>query len=736
MYCLNKNPGKRPSASQCLEHPFMKQAAQLPREQILTEIVKRVQLIKEKKKQGLEITEEDELSPISTIMTNPSTATSTPSKVSSSDATPTLSKARKLLNSISGSILPPSTPAAVPSAPSQFTTLAVPSADIKEGEHTLVASSFSDYPPVVNHVAEGDIPVLEPIALASIVSETCTAEFLDAQYILIGCEKGLFFLDITKPQQKTPIPIIHDVRFTQLQILHEYNVLIALSGRHSHIRQYSLASIRKLILYVEGNPVKLVADSNTSLPIQNVKIGQKQHDDYSHLKDTAGNNSNETMLVSEWTNDYIKIPDTRESKSFSIELTETSAYLVVILYQGITLFRWAVAPYSKFMKIKSFWVPETPLFVSFAQDGLAPVDLFIGYTSELNRVAISDSRVSEVGVHKEMKTRGMSKPRWQCIKQIPFPDSKLEQLLRESSKGTSNRKLAAISGPTLTRSKVTMSERYFLGTYNKLTKVVDANGYPMIGAGVGGWKDGVMWSEPPIKQILRPLQHVMSTGRNTLEIVEWKTASLKQRLTLDESSSFKILSSVHGYTLLGVEKKKKGVMIYWMRESSPSPRAPGDLMKKIQSEMSRPVEVLTKPLTSSEVEKMAADLESISITAASQAPPPSQISSNPTAPFFDGETSSPSSNEDAIPYSPPTSNSNPYSPPPPTSAELLSARQSPVLSPNNPVQSPPAHQFGQPSSSSTRSHPKRTDSVRDRAPPISQRSYTSAERRYLLSIFL
>jgi hypothetical protein len=550
-FLIVKNPDKRPSAMEALAHPFMTHAAELDRGKILTDIVTTAQKIKDKKKAGLDVTEEDEGD------------IGKPAKT-----TLTLKNAK---NSI------------VQLAQSSISSGSTPTPSEQEPP-----PSISDFPTIVNNVQEGCKPVLEPVILTTL-GEVLTADVLDGQYILIGNERGLSYLDLQNPSMKVPQPLLQDVRFRQIQILSEYNVLVTLAGKHDHIRQYNLSSIRKLILFAEGHAPALLAVTDTRAPIQKIEMGQKSVSEYEYL-----NHKNETdpdALVNTWSLDFIKIVNTRDTKSFSLEQTESTAYLC-ILGQGITLFRWAIDPYNKFMKIKSFWVPENPKFFSFAQDGLNAVDLFVGYSSELNRVAIHDSKVSEIRVHREMKTKSSSKARWQNMLQIPFTDSKLEQLLRENGKAsqTTNRKLAAVTGPTLKRGQ-SMTDRYFLGTYHRLTKVVDEKGYPMIGTGVGGWKDGVMWSEPPIIQILRPLQHVMSCGRNNIEIVDWKSAILKQRLTVEEGSSFRFLCPKHGATLLVVDKKKKGSMLYWMRESSPPPRQSGSILSTVMNE-SEPVNLL------------------------------------------------------------------------------------------------------------------------------------------------
>jgi hypothetical protein len=558
-----KNPDKRPTATVCLNHPFMVAAEKLNRDGILTELVRKTALIKEKKKKGLDITEEDELG---VPAKNTSVAAS---DVSTNVPADTLNlKAKQMFGNI------------IQKTPFSTTSSHAASLD----GSTL--PTIDDFPTVANNVQEGITCIFEPIILTTL-SEVLTADFLDGQYILIGTEKGLFYLDIQKPSLKVPIPIISDIRFRQIQVLSEYNVLIALSGKHDHIRQYNLASIRKLILFIEGNAAALIDKTNTNVPMLMVQLGQTDKTEYDYLN--ANQNIDQDTLLNQWANDFIKIVNTRDTREFSIEQTETTAYLC-ILGQGITLFRWAVDPYKKFMKIKSFWVPETPKFVTLTNDGIQATELFVGYSSELNRVSIQDSKVTELKVHKEMKAKASGKQRWQSFLQIPYSDTKLESILRDNARGTINRKLAAVTGPTLAR-PLQASDKYFLGTYDRLTKVVDKNSYPMVGAGVGGWKDGVMWSEVPITQILRPLQHVITVGMNTIEIVEWKSAGLRQRMTVDSSSSFRVLTSTHGETLIAVDKKKIGSMLYWMRESTPPPRPVGDILENILKEQA-PVNLL------------------------------------------------------------------------------------------------------------------------------------------------
>jgi hypothetical protein len=548
--CLIKDPRKRPSAQELLDHDFMRKASALPRQAVLKQLVDSYMRLKQKKANGERITEEDE-DDVPNVSSGPAV----------NAVAETLKQAKNLISSFNVA----------------KDNIAAGKKSNASGIENMPAPSISEFPSIISNVQDGISPIFEPVMLTTL-HEILSADFLDGQYILLGTENGLSYLDIQKPALKTPIPIISGIRFRQIQVVSKYNVLIALSGKHDHIRQYRLESIRRLILCIEGHSVSKVAKSDTRGPIQEIAVGEQKKSEYDYLDNSAVLDDN--ILCERWSNDYIKIVNTRDTRSFFMEETESTAYLC-ILAQGITVFRWAAEPYDKFMKIKSFWVPETPKFVSMSHDGLAACELFVGYSSELNRVSIADSAVTELRLHREMKVKMFGKHRWQGMVQIPFTDAKLEALLRDNASinTTVNRKLAAISGPTLKRAHTI--ERYFLGTYHRLTKVVDYNSNPMVGAGVGGWKDGVMWSEPPSCQILRPLQHVISVGNNNIEIVDWKSAALRQRMTVDGTASFRTLSSSHGHTLMAVDKKRVGSVLYWMRESSSPPREPGMVLSNI-----------------------------------------------------------------------------------------------------------------------------------------------------------
>lgn len=73
----------------------------------------------------------------------------------------------------------------------------------------------------------------------------------------------------------------------------------------------------------------------------------------------------------------------------------------VLFRNEITVLEWAKLPYLKFMKVKSFWLPETPKNFSIYHDGQFVTKLFVAYEGEANIIDFESSQVSEVQVLEE-----------------------------------------------------------------------------------------------------------------------------------------------------------------------------------------------------------------------------------------------------------------------------------------------------------------------------------------------
>ncbi|KAJ3124847.1 hypothetical protein HK098_000835 [Nowakowskiella sp. JEL0407] len=560
--CLTKDPNARPSAAKLLEHPFMQKAKTLNRQKILADLVAKAKLAKERKKLGKDVDEDEE------------EEEEKPPQEPTKAVVETLKQVKQALAANQpGSSISPTSPVA------QNVSLSVRDSSFQ---------GFADS-------TDPEKRVLTPIQIGQIIkAEVFTADVLDDQYVLIGLERGLYFIDLSAPNDRQePIPLIRNTRFKEIQIIPEYNVIIALSGKNSHIRQYKLSSIRKLIKLFTG----LAGNNghgNPSAPPS--EAGDVSSPTASELEDNPYDKlhphevEDEAGLVQKWTSDYIKIVGTRDSKNFVIQKTETTVYMAVLFRADVILFEWAKEPYLKFMKLKQFWLPPaTPKDMHLLHDGVTAREIYLSYPNEANLVRVDDSQVTEIEVHrdfrKQAKNMDVKQPRWQTFEQIPFSESRKQELQQLMRPATVNRKLASVVGSTMTRLGSRASERYFLATYHRHTRVVDSSGQPMIGAGVGGWKDGVTWMEAPNELVLRPTEYVYAVGRCSIQVADWKSAQIMQTLQVDPSATVKVLSQRPGSLFVQIERKKKDTMLLLLREKQKEPKPDAGGLAKSMSQM-------------------------------------------------------------------------------------------------------------------------------------------------------
>lgn len=215
---------------------------------------------------------------------------------------------------------------------------------------------MSDFPALINKFQEKSMEVFEPVPILACNLEILSCKILDNDFLLIGCERGLFFVDLSSAK-KIPVPILQNIKFKQIRIMYSNNVMICLSGKRDHVRQYNLQSIRKLIRYMQGHDPQALKSMDFSVPIQEAKQVDKPAPDVEYLVARQDEHNDEETLVARWCSDYIKIASTAYSKQFLVTETETTSYLLVLFKQDLTLFEWAKKPYNKFMKLKEFWLP-------------------------------------------------------------------------------------------------------------------------------------------------------------------------------------------------------------------------------------------------------------------------------------------------------------------------------------------------------------------------------------------
>lgn len=440
--------------------------------------------------------------------------------------------------------------------------------------------------------------VLKSISITNVLKmEVLTSDVLDNTYALLGTSLGLFFVDLTKAAANpTPIPLIRNIRFRQIEIVPQYNIMIALSGKHDQVRQYKLSSIRKLIKLFTGTPASELISKKAGGDMANYDINDSStldankvngavagpvdnaiDDEYKHLH--TKKLEDDHVLVARWTSDYIKIVGSKDARVCVIQHTETSVFMGVLFKQDVTLYQWAKEPYLKFMKLRAFWLPEAPKSMHLIHDGLTITDLYLIYASEANIVSVDDSKVKELFVNPEYTSiaksiKGVKNPRWQTFNQIPFHDVKRVALRAAASSGsnTVNRKLAAVAGKLMVdATNGGNQDRFFLSTYHSHTKVVDITAQPITGAEVGGWKNGVTWPDAPSDLVLRSMDYVISICKNTIVIADWITAQVIQEFKLEDSASMRVIGTKSGAVIVCVDRKKKGSVVYYLREPPVKP---------------------------------------------------------------------------------------------------------------------------------------------------------------------
>ncbi|TPX37819.1 hypothetical protein SeLEV6574_g07856 [Synchytrium endobioticum] len=582
--CLTKDPTKRPSAAQILEHPFLAKVKSLNRQKILADLVSKARVAREKKKSG-QFDDDDDIEDVEDKREEvPAKAVAETMRQAQAAA-----QAAQSLGGLAQHPLPTQQQQqAIPQNYMSAQPYGQRPSVASQAQHT--ASDTRYVGPTLEAVGETKRRILDPLPLGGHLKiDVATGDILDGQYLLIGTPSGLFFIDTYLASDKqVAVPLIREVRFKQLSVLEDYGVMIALSGKHDHVRQYRLASIRKLIKYLLGGNAFQLAKANLHSgavhAVANSAAAKEEEDDV-YGKVIGDTVEDEAALVARWTGDYIKILATRDTNEFVVQRTETTVYMAVIIRQDITLFEWAREPYSRFMKLKAFWLPETPKFIHILHDGLVVREIFLGYNTEANLVNVEDSKVKELEVSKEFLAKAGAAPatvpnskgaRWQTWAQIPFSDAKRAEMRNAQRPTTTiNRKIAAVVGPTTIR-EAAVIDRFFLATFGRHTRVVDINGQPMTGPSAGGWRDGVTWSEPSQDLMLRPVSHVAAVGNRLVEIADWKSGEVVQTLAIgQEFESLKVLASRPGKLYVLAKKRRMPGYIFCLREVGIEPLVPG-----------------------------------------------------------------------------------------------------------------------------------------------------------------
>jgi len=126
--------------------------------------------------------------------------------------------------------------------------------------------------------------------------------------------------------------VIKDTRFTRITVIEEYGVLIAICGRHQHIRMYTLQD-----LYSKNQKQRRLLRREDSF--SKIK-GTKYSSHYSIGKNNNNNNTQKGVLLT-----LVHL--------FSCPVRSRGAvFMIASVKTTIVLFMWADYPFNKFMKIK------------------------------------------------------------------------------------------------------------------------------------------------------------------------------------------------------------------------------------------------------------------------------------------------------------------------------------------------------------------------------------------------
>ena len=227
--------------------------------------------------------------------------------------------------------------------------------------------------------------------------------------------------------------VIPKVAFKDLFVLEEYGVMLAICGRTQHVRQYKLSTLKRLIRYGMTGDEQYLKTSDSQLNL-----------DQSFLK-TIFTKANDQKDY------FIKIPNSRDTSMIKLSKTATSAFVGMTNKSMLTILEWAKAPYNRFMKTKSFWLPESPKFFCLINNGKFINAIVMGYANEANSIDYETSKVTDISVNTTVGNAINNKKtsKWVHYDQLPFDDDFFNTLKKRAmaEEDKVNIKMQAVVNP-------------------------------------------------------------------------------------------------------------------------------------------------------------------------------------------------------------------------------------------------------------------------------------------------
>lgn len=369
-------------------------------------------------------------------------------------------------------------------------------------------------------------------------------------FVLFGTDKCLYAIDSSLPFEKQRfIVVIHNVRFRKLEVIEDYGVLLAISGKNNHVRSYRLNSLKKLISYVFGIYIPSRDQkqlSQHSLASDNSLGGSRElyqvlHNGTSKLSDEA--------WAERWRSDFVKLPATKDSTSFVVERTVNSIFVGVLFNHAVTLFQWAAEPYLKFLKVKDFWLPATPKIMALLHDGSIIREIFLSYQIEGNFINVQTGQVTEVLLDSEFSNqKGFQ---WESYDQLPLRRKPLPQKPTQ----TVSRKIRWANAQTIDSEVLPPPPaRRMLATYGNTSRIVSLEGKPQS-------QFRIQWSKVPDEMlILKDDELVYSFIGDRIEVGDLRTGD-KTSVGLASDARY-IGTRADGNIYVCTYKKKKSSYLF------------------------------------------------------------------------------------------------------------------------------------------------------------------------------
>ena len=214
--------------------------------------------------------------------------------------------------------------------------------------------------------------------------------------------------------------------------------------------------------------------------------------------------------------------------------------MAAVVGNGVTLYEWATKPYLRFMKVKSYWLPEAPRFIRLSHDGARLRNFLLGYGPETDIIDVETAQVTEYPVNDAFKNEcnQKAKAKWTLIEQIKFPQAATASVVSTLRPRTVNRKLAAAVPKVIDQPDPNIfPPRRYLATLNKMTQVLNSSGKA---AGIPPNDSEcakLQWHEPPVQVVMYPEDgqgacHVLAYEKTHIELKSLTTGNTQQSIKL------------------------------------------------------------------------------------------------------------------------------------------------------------------------------------------------------------